>query len=113
MKKGSMRSPIPEDVREKLSNDLRMKRCSISDNECSGDIEWHHNITFQGKRLDEAWAIVSVCKFHQDHEARHDISEKLLRVSLNRASYNELSRISKEFDYIRERSRLNKYGQED
>lgn len=103
-----MRCPIPKAINEQMNRDPFMKRCCLRDDECSERIERHHSITFCSKRLNEAWAILPVCSYHHRVEARYDIGIKLLWIALNRATDQELIRISKAIDYLELKKRLNK-----
>lgn len=60
-----MRSPIPPKIREELSNDPYMVDCIIGFG-CDGRIEWHHAFNYAGKRQNELWSILPVCKKHHD-----------------------------------------------
>lgn len=70
MKRGSMRSPIPEDLRSFLEGDPFMKKCVITGDEHEGRIEWHHAFTYAGKRQNEIWSIIPLCQKHHKEEAR-------------------------------------------
>lgn len=105
MKRSSMIAPIPKEVRKQLENEPRMKRCVVG-GDCEGEIQWHHSQKFQGKRLQEAWAIVGICRKHHLGEARH--KDKIDRDCFNRATDTELIRISKAENYIEKRELLNK-----
>ena len=65
-----MRIPIPEWMRNVLSADPFMRLCIVA-HECSGRVEWHHAFTYGGKRINELWAILPLCKKHHDHLTRH------------------------------------------
>lgn len=47
-----------------------MKRCTIAGDEHEGRIEWHHAFTYAGKRQNEPWSIIPLCKKHHKEEAR-------------------------------------------
>ncbi len=55
--------PIPKAMREQLADDPFMTDCIIAAG-CSGRIEWHHAFNYAGKRQNELWAILPLCKFH-------------------------------------------------
>ena len=61
-----MRSPIPKEVRELLSDDPYMVICALEDFDCQGRIEWHHDFTYGGKRQNEPWCIIPLCHFHHN-----------------------------------------------
>lgn len=66
-----MRSPIPKEMREQLSEDPFMKRCALWDSECEVRIEWHHAISYAGKRVNELWAIIPLCTKHHREESKN------------------------------------------
>lgn len=100
--------PIPPKLREKLSESKFMKRCCIADHECRGRIEFHHNLTFAGRQVNEEFCILPLCTYHHSIEKRRDIKEKLNWVMLNRAETEQLEAYSKAVDYVSMRERLNK-----
>ncbi len=59
-----MRSPIPPAIREELNNDVYMSRCALENVECGGSIEWHHALRYKGKRTNELYTIIPLCKYH-------------------------------------------------
>lgn len=71
MKRGSMTKPIPLKMREELNEDPFMHQCVLSLwGYCMGDIEWHHNLTYAGKRVNEYGSILPVCKYHHQKESK-------------------------------------------
>ena len=90
--------------------------CSrVSDGGCAGRITWEHAIIYAGRQVDEPWAIIKLCARHHavdEWQDKGDLQkEKNVWIALNRATDDELRRISKVVDYLRERERLNKkYG---
>lgn len=77
MKRSSLQSKIPEEVREELSNDNWMKRCCLWDSECSGRVEWNHHLKYAGKRQNKIYGILPMCSTHHRKEAqfRHILDE--------------------------------------
>ena len=65
-----MRSPIPKEIREQLSEDPYMKECDIANGMCEGKLEWHHAFTYAGKRVNELWSIIPLCHHHHLHEGK-------------------------------------------
>ena len=104
--KSSMQATIPPDIRAQFESDPRMKRCCVADEKCIGRIEWHHAMTFSGRRLQYQWTFVGICQYHHHHEA--GCADRILLVCLNLASDEQLARISKAIDYRELRDRLNK-----
>jgi len=103
----SLIKPIPKEMRAEMSSDIFYKKCCLFDEECSGRIEWHHNLTYASRRVNAPFCILPVCHFHHFHESRSDIKEKLNWIMLNRATSQELLEYSKAINYIELKKRLN------
>lgn len=92
------------------------KKCErIDEGNCRGRLTKEHAIIFAGKQLQELWAILDICEFHHSVNLYQDTGdmnkEKHIWIALNRATDEELLRISKSTNYIQLRERLNKiYG---
>ncbi len=108
---------MPSRLRKELQVDpyyinccLRAVRASERANMgCSGRIEWHHNARFGGSNIQERFAILPLCKIH--HRAVNQLKEKLDQIMLNRATDDQIKKISKAVDYQRLKIYLNKkYG---
>lgn len=78
----AMRMPIPLEMREMLAEEPYMRTCicTISLNltahfddrtPCEGRIEWNHSFTYKGKRINERWAILPMCKRHHSEQAQY------------------------------------------
>ncbi len=63
MKRNSLRSPIPLEIREVLSTDKFMENCIVA-HECEGRVHFDHAFTYAGKRINELWAILPLCRKH-------------------------------------------------
>ena len=89
----SMTRPIPPALREHLAANPEYSRCSIPDENCGGVIQWHHHFRFAGSRTDDAFGIISVCKYHHDHEAAHKAQLDAVMMSrvtdADRVKYNK------------------------
>jgi len=100
--------PIPSSLREEMSNDDFYKVCCIT-GRSDERIEWHHNLTYAGSRVNEKF-----CILHLLQSVHRDIvkyKEKCDWIMLNRASDEELLKYSKAINYVEWRDRLNfKYG---
>ncbi len=82
---------------------------------CAGRITWEHCITYGGKQIDEAWAIIKICARHHSVDQYQDCGlldkEKNVWIALNKATTEELQAYSKAINYVYEKERLNKkYG---
>ena len=79
--------PIPPKLKEELNADPFMKLCCL----CGViKVQFHHAIEYKGSQLNERWAIVPACKECHDNRL-----EELQLKALNRATKEELARISK------------------
>lgn len=56
--------PIPLKLREKMASDGSMLHCIHRNADCSGRVEWEHSFLYQGKKIQEEWAIVPCCYMH-------------------------------------------------
>lgn len=102
---------IPEQLRDELSQDKFYKECCISDNDCDGKIEWHHNLIFAGKQVNETFCILPVCQYHHEKEKHLIYKEKLNWVMWARATHEQILEYSKAIDYQEVFNRLEKrYG---
>lgn len=75
-------------------------------------IEWHHNLIYGGKQVNEPWCILPVSEAIHILARRTDVKERLNWVMLNRATTGDLERFSKVINYVEMRDKLNaKYGE--
>lgn len=56
--------PIPQALKDEMEADPWMHRCARAGPECSGRVEWEHVFLYQGRQLNERWAIIPLCKHH-------------------------------------------------
>lgn len=98
--------PIPKALRDEMAADKYYKTCCLSDENCEGKIEWHHNMTWQGRQLNEKFCILPLCEYHHDNISI--FKEEVTFLMLNRTTDEELRKYSKAIDYIALRDRLNK-----
>lgn len=105
----SLTMPIAKKLRDEMEADpfyhycclLHIKRSSYT------KIEWHHNFTWAGKRLNEKWCILPLEKSMHARAGERWIKEKLDRIMLNRADEATLRKYSKAVDLVALRDRLN------
>jgi diadenosine tetraphosphatase ApaH/serine/threonine PP2A family protein phosphatase len=106
-------------VKKQILADPFYERCCItglSANEAK--IDWHHNLKYAGKQVNEKWAILPLAShyqgksFHQYHEGiTPEVQERLDWIMLNRATEEELRKYSKCVDLVARRKKLNeKHG---
>jgi len=66
----AMRSPIPVEIREVLTDDPFMKTCIVA-HDCEGRIHFDHAFTYAGKRVNELWSILPLCRKHNMGVTKH------------------------------------------
>lgn len=99
---------IPPALRAEMEVDPYYKKCAIT-GATSEKIDWHHNLIFAGRQVNEKFCIIPLAKSIHDDIVKH--KEKVDWIMLNRATEEELRRYSKVVDYVRMKEVLNeKYG---
>lgn len=93
-----------------MARDPFYERCCITGALAKNTkVEWHHNLIFAGRQVQEKWCILPLRA-----DIHHDIvkyKEQCDWIMLNRADDDTLRRFSKAKNLIWERERLNKiYG---
>ena len=58
-------------MREQLSQDKWMNYCCLFGNDCSVIIQWHHQLTYAGKRVNELYGILPLCELHHSRAAKY------------------------------------------
>lgn len=111
--------PIPVKMRNEMESDPMMHICMryelLHDHDCEGDplsgrlLEWEHAMTFAGSKINEKWAIISICWLvHRGGKLNKEVNRW---IALNRATTEELKAVSKAVPYLNMREHLNKiYG---
>ena len=91
------------------------RKTTLNDHECEANprtgqkIEWEHAIIHAGRQLQEEWAIIPSCWWA--HSGPGLVKEINVWLALNRATDDELKKISRAVDYQALKERLNKkYG---
>lgn len=99
---------ISKAVKEKVLE--RPNICQRHNHKCAGRITWEHALTYAGRQIDEAWAIVKLCEFHHAVNTYQDSGDlnkqENQRIALNQATDEELMKYPKA-DFIQLRDRLN------
>lgn len=100
--------PIPEKLKQEMADDKYYETCCIAFiGNCSGRIEWHHNLIFGGSQVNEKFCILPTCQAHHKIADRKDIKDMLNWVMLNRATDDELLPFCKVINYTRKKEVLN------
>ncbi len=98
---------IPDDIREQLDADPFMHRCCITGS-TSERIEWHHNLIFAGRQVNDPWAILPLAaSVHDRVPADRELKDRCDWVMLNRATDEQLRPYCRAINYIRRRDVLN------
>lgn len=102
--------PIPVSMRDDMAQDPFYQRCCISGVPATSEkLDWHHNLIFAGRQVNEKWCILPLAKRIHDNIVAY--KEKCDWIMLNRATDEELERYSKAENLKVKRERLNKkYG---
>lgn len=101
---------IPPKLRKEMAEDPYYEHCCITGTSKRVEkIEWHHNLIFAGRQVQEKWCILPLAE--SIHERIVEYKEQCDWIMLNRATDEELKRYSKVENLIVKRDRLNKkYG---
>lgn len=100
--------PIPKKLKEEMAADPFYKRCCVTGS-VGSKIDWHHNLIFSGRQVNEKWAILPLSKHIHDNVWKYrDILDWIM---LNRATDDQLKKYSKAVDLVKRKKQLNeKYG---
>lgn len=89
--------PIPTNLRSDMADDKFYKYCCLAGiGYCAGRVQWHHVWIYAGQQINEKWAIVPGCEHHHDQVQKEpSIKEAFERVSLSRATPDDLAKYPK------------------
>ena len=101
--------PIPPKLRNEMEIDPYYQRCCVTGKSRSQmvKIEWHHNLIYAGRQVNEKWCILPLWDKIHDQARNKEVKEILDWIMLNRATDGDLARYSKA-DLIAKKERLNK-----
>jgi hypothetical protein len=81
---------IPDALREQMAVDPFMRRCAITGT-TSEKIDWHHNLIFAGRQVNERWAIIPLATSVHDRVPRDkELKDRCDHIMLNRATDERL-----------------------
>ena len=111
--------PIPRELRENIADDPFMLTCIHRKNSffttpncCKGRITWEHAFIYQGKQIQEAWAIVPACWYH--HLGKGLNKEFNQYMAIMRADIDDLCRRMPKKDWRQIKKYLiSKYGHDE
>src|SRR5574343_1267279 len=100
--------PIPQTLKNNMANDPYYQKCCITGRR-NEKIDWHHNLIFGGKQVNEKFCILPLAKSIHDNIVKY--KEICDWIMLNRATDDDILKYSKAVDYKQVKERLNKkYG---
>ncbi len=102
-------SKIPPEILAEILEDPFYKVCCIPDFEfpCSGRVEFHHNLIYGGRQVQEKDFILPLCVAHHAKEKNKSIKDRLNWVMLKRGSMRLVEAYSKVINWAFEQERLN------
>jgi len=99
-----MRAISPK-LRKEMSDDPYYSKCCLSGTSY-GKIDWHHNLIFAGRQVNEPWCILPLeTNLHRDIIKYKEMCDWVM---LNRATDEELKRYSKAENLTAKKDKLNK-----
>lgn len=102
---------IPPKLLKEIKKNPFYRRCCLEGGDCSGRIEFHHNLIFKGKQVNEMFAILPLCQGHHEDANYSEIREQLDWIMLHRMSIDEIVMYSKAVNLFRRFEYLvGKYG---
>lgn len=103
--------PIPKKMREQMCKDPYYQYCCYTGlKKGEVKIEWHHNLQYAGRQVNEVWAILPLSEAIHIQARNTKIKEKLDWIMLNRATDEELMKYDRA-NLIEKRAMLNRvYG---
>jgi hypothetical protein len=91
---------MPAKLRKEMSEDPYFKKCCFTfEHTCSGKIEWHHNLIFGGKQVQDKRFIMPICQNVHDIARNIQVKEMLDLIMLSKLSNEEIRAISKGINY--------------
>ena len=84
--------PIPEQLRDEMSKDKYYKKCCLCK---SSPVQWHHNLVFASKQVNEKECILPVCERCHNLARNTETKEKLDLIMLTRMSPEQMTKYSK------------------
>ena len=90
---------IPKKLKEEMATDPFYARCCITGALAKDTkVDWHHNLIFAGRQVQEKWCILPLAKHVHDYIVKY--KEQCDWIMLNRADDDTLRRFSKAINLI-------------
>lgn len=91
-----------------MASDAFYERCCVTGVLATEQkVEWHHNLIYQGRQVQEKWAILPILYTIHEKANNRKVRQVLDWIMLNRATEEELRAHSKVINYIKKREYLN------
>lgn len=104
-KKGKMVCAISPALKKKMASDPFYKQCCVTGRK-DEKIDWHHNLTFKGKRVNEEFCILPLlASVHREIIRYKEVCDWIM---WNRAMPEQIKQYSVAVDYQFEKERLDK-----
>lgn len=111
---------MPAKLRREMNDKLFYGRCCLTGtgkpNHLASrfdpeKIEWHHNLIFAGKQVQEEFAILPILKRLHDDVSNPEVKDRCDWIMLNRATEDQIKKYSKVVNLQRRLDELNeRYG---
>lgn len=101
-------SKIPKIILDAILSDPFYKSCCIPYFQipCNGRVEFHHNLIYGGRQVQEKDFILPLCHAHHAQEKNKNIKDRLNWVMLKRGSARLIEAYSKSTNWAFEQERL-------
>ena len=99
--------PIPDKLKQEIVADKFYKKCCLCG--CR-QVQWHHNLIFAGRQVNEKECILPVCEVCHNKARNMEVREQLDLIMLTRMSPEQMKKYSKAVDLFQRYKYLtNKY----
>lgn len=99
-------------MREIMANDPFYKKCCLSKvSECEGVIQWHHNLIYAGRQVNEVFCILPLCEKHHRDANVKKVKDLLNLIMLARATDEQMEKYSSAVSYKKLKERLERQYQ--
>lgn len=81
--------PIPKKLRTTIADNKEMKFCCLAwqydtCGPCGGTVQWHHNLIYAGRQVNEEFCILPLCEIHHRIADRKEIKILLNKIMVQR-----------------------------
>jgi len=105
---GDMRK-MPMSLRREMEADPYYDRCCVTgQHKKETKIDWHHNLIFAGRQVNEKWCILPLAREVHDRVHEKELKDYVDWLMLNRATEAEIITYSKAVDLAWRKEQLDK-----